>query len=88
MPRLERIKMMGFRCQRCGHAWVPHDPSKPPRTCPGCKSPFWDRQRERMQARAVKAHLDKAKPGQNNKGTAATVTADETTPANNSSEGS
>jgi predicted Zn-ribbon and HTH transcriptional regulator len=45
MAKLEPIKVMGFKCQRCGHEWVPHDPENPPRTCPKCKSPFWDRKR-------------------------------------------
>ena len=42
MPKLETITVEGFRCLRCGHAWVPNDPAKPPRVCPSCKSPYWD----------------------------------------------
>ena len=52
MAKLEPIKVMGFKCQRCGHKWIPHDPDKPPRTCPKCKSPFWDRKR-RNKVRAA-----------------------------------
>lgn len=56
MPKLEPIKVMGFRCQRCGHAWVPHDPDKPPVTCPKCKSPFWDKKRrEKSSTNAMKS---------------------------------
>jgi predicted Zn-ribbon and HTH transcriptional regulator len=45
MPNLEKVTVMGFRCQRCGHTWVPRDSAKPPRICPKCKSPYWDRPR-------------------------------------------
>ena len=45
---LERIEMMGYRCQRCGHVWVPmKSATAPPRVCPKCKSPYWDRPRVR-----------------------------------------
>jgi len=38
---------MGYRCERCGHEWVPRgDVSVEPRVCPKCKSPYWDRQRK------------------------------------------
>jgi predicted Zn-ribbon and HTH transcriptional regulator len=47
MPELETIQVQGFKCYRCGYRWVPKNPSKPPRTCPHCKSPYWDRERTR-----------------------------------------
>lgn len=37
------ITVMGFRCERCGHEWVPRDPEATPKVCPKCKSPYWDR---------------------------------------------
>jgi predicted Zn-ribbon and HTH transcriptional regulator len=49
------ITITGYRCERCGHEWVPRrsrnlPPSKatkkgvapPPRQCPRCKSAWWD----------------------------------------------
>jgi hypothetical protein len=49
-----QIKVQGYRCERCGHEWVPRmprnlapgkvkkgDPPKP-RQCPACKSAWWD----------------------------------------------
>ena len=40
------IKVMGYRCFRCKHEWLPrHDNA--PRVCPKCKSPYWDRPRKR-----------------------------------------
>lgn len=44
---LETITVQGFRCRRCGHTWVPREAAQPPRVCPKCKSPYWDRERER-----------------------------------------
>ena len=38
------ITVMGFRCDRCGHEWIPHSIDDPPRVCPNpkCHSPYWD----------------------------------------------
>jgi predicted Zn-ribbon and HTH transcriptional regulator len=39
-----KLQVMGYRCERCGHEWVPRI-NQPPRVCPKCKSPYWDRPR-------------------------------------------
>ena len=38
------ITIMGFRCDRCGHEWIPHDIDHEPRVCPNqkCHSPYWN----------------------------------------------
>ena len=53
------VRVRGFRCERCGHEWVPRRPRDPryakvkrdklpdPRICPGCKSAWWDRPKVR-----------------------------------------
>ncbi len=40
------ISVMGYRCERCGHEWVPRDSDGEPRVCPKCKSPYWNRPRK------------------------------------------
>jgi predicted Zn-ribbon and HTH transcriptional regulator len=45
MGIMARVMLAGFRCERCGHEWVPRDKSQEPRVCPKCKSPYWDRPR-------------------------------------------
>ena len=41
------ITVMGYRCERCGHEWVPRrDVDIEPRVCPKCHSPYWDRPRK------------------------------------------
>lgn len=41
------ITVMGFRCERCRHEWIPRrENDKEPRVCPKCKSPYWDRPRK------------------------------------------
>ena len=45
MPRVP-ITLMGYRCERCGHEWVPKDAEREPVACPKCKSPYWDRPRK------------------------------------------
>lgn len=37
------ITIMGYRCERCEHEWVPRDFDTEPRVCPKCKSPYWNR---------------------------------------------
>jgi hypothetical protein len=44
MPRVP-ITLMGFRCERCAHEWIPRDLGQDPAVCPKCKSPYWDRPR-------------------------------------------
>jgi hypothetical protein len=38
------ITVMGFRCDRCGHQWIPHNIGHEPRVCPNpkCHSPYWN----------------------------------------------
>lgn len=38
----------GLKCLRCGHLWIPRDPSGHPVRCPECRSYYWDRPRKRM----------------------------------------
>lgn len=52
----KKVLILGYRCERCGHEWVPRDKGQDPKVCPKCKSPYWDRPR---QSEAV----EPAKPG-------------------------
>ncbi len=40
------ITVMGFRCERCTYEWIPRDNESEPKTCPKCRSPYWDRPRK------------------------------------------
>ena len=40
------ITLMGYRCERCKHEWIPRDTKQKPRVCPKCKSPYWDIQKK------------------------------------------
>jgi DNA-directed RNA polymerase subunit RPC12/RpoP len=40
------ITVMGYRCERCNHEWIPKDAQKEPSVCPKCKSPYWNRPRK------------------------------------------
>jgi len=40
------ITVMGYRCERCGHEWVPRDFESEPRVCPKCKSAYWNKARK------------------------------------------
>ena len=53
MATLVEIKLMGFRCERCGHEWVPKDINKEPKVCPTCKSPYWNVKRKKEKLNTV-----------------------------------
>lgn len=38
----------GLRCERCNHEWIPKQVALP-HTCPHCRSPYWDRPRQRVR---------------------------------------
>jgi DNA-directed RNA polymerase subunit RPC12/RpoP len=44
------ITVMGYRCERCEHEWIPRDFEDEPRVCPKCKSPYWNRPRRSPMA--------------------------------------
>lgn len=44
MPRVP-ITVMGWRCERCSHEWIPRDEGEP-NVCPKCKSPYWNKPRK------------------------------------------
>jgi len=35
------VLIVGHRCYRCKHSWVPRNISEVPEICPSCKSPYW-----------------------------------------------
>jgi DNA-directed RNA polymerase subunit RPC12/RpoP len=40
------ITVMGYRCERCSHEWIPRNGDQEPSVCPKCKSPYWNRPRK------------------------------------------
>lgn len=50
-PRCGRA-LMSFACTRCMHLWVPRTRAAP-KTCPRCKSPYWNRVRDPTAKRAM-----------------------------------
>ena len=40
------ITVMGYRCERCEHEWIPRNLDREPRVCPRCKSPYWNSPRK------------------------------------------
>ena len=57
---MARIKLRGFRCDRCSHEWLPRESEQEPRTCPRCDSPYWDTPSQTNQSyEAFKATVEK-----------------------------
>lgn len=44
MPKVQ-LRVMGYRCLRCRHEWIPRERTREPRVCPKCKSPYWNVQK-------------------------------------------
>lgn len=42
------VLIVGHRCHRCHHAWVPRNISEIPEICPKCKSPYWKKAKTRF----------------------------------------
>jgi DNA-directed RNA polymerase subunit RPC12/RpoP len=41
------ITVMGYRCERCNHEWIPRGSEREPSVCPKCKSPYWNKPRKK-----------------------------------------
>jgi predicted Zn-ribbon and HTH transcriptional regulator len=48
-----RITVDGYRCERCGHQWIPRSPKEEPRMCPKCKSVRFDQPRKPPKGKAA-----------------------------------
>lgn len=42
---MPKLLLWGYRCERCGHDWLPREQEQEPRVCPKCKSPYWNQPR-------------------------------------------
>lgn len=41
------ITIMGYRCDQCDHEWISRgEAEQEPRTCPKCRSSYWNRPRK------------------------------------------
>jgi predicted Zn-ribbon and HTH transcriptional regulator len=52
------ITVMGYRCERCNHEWVPNG-EKEPKVCPKCHSPYWNSPRKMAPPITYEAFRDK-----------------------------
>ena len=53
------ITVMGYKCDRCTHEWVPRDTGQEPKVCPKCKSPYWNRPRKQQSMMTYEQFRDK-----------------------------
>ncbi|MGH9784068.1 MAG: hypothetical protein ACRD88_07765, partial [Terriglobia bacterium] len=56
------ITVMGYRCERCTHEWIPRESDKgDPKVCPKCKSAYWDTPKEeKMSYEAFRSKIQNA----------------------------
>jgi predicted Zn-ribbon and HTH transcriptional regulator len=43
-----KVLILGHRCYRCEHSWVPRNMEDIPEVCPKCKSPYWKKPKIRF----------------------------------------
>lgn len=43
------VLIVGHKCYRCGHKWVPRDIKEIPEICPYCKSPYWQKPKTKFK---------------------------------------
>lgn len=60
MPRVP-ITVMGYRCERCNHEWIPKDSEREPTVCPKCKSPYWNKPRKATSMLTYEDFRDRVK---------------------------
>ena len=48
-----KIEVEGFKCERCGHEWIPRNKEKPI-ICPKCKSPYWNIPKKKRNNKKLK----------------------------------
>ena len=53
------ITVMGYRCERCEHEWIPRDAAQEPKVCPKCKSPYWNQPRKHSPATTYEHFRDR-----------------------------
>ena len=46
LTNMAKIEVTYLECNRCKHKWIPRQPETP-KVCPGCNSPYWDKDRVR-----------------------------------------
>jgi len=52
MPKI-RKPVYFYVCSRCGHEWYPRG-TEQPKTCPKCRSPYWDSPRKNKKKEGKK----------------------------------
>jgi hypothetical protein len=61
------ITVMGYRCERCSHEWVPNG-EKEPRVCPKCHSPYWNTPKKTASMLTYEEFRDKIRDTLKSKG--------------------
>ena len=42
-----KVYILGNKCYRCGHTWIPRNINNKPAVCPKCKNAYWDRPKKK-----------------------------------------
>lgn len=53
------ITIMGYKCELCGHEWIPNDIEKEPKTCPKCGSLKWNSPKAESHAMSYEEFRDR-----------------------------
>ena len=53
------VSLIGHKCYRCSHEWLPQEKGFIPTVCPKCKSPYWNKPKVRFNKGANKNERNK-----------------------------
>jgi predicted Zn-ribbon and HTH transcriptional regulator len=51
---MAEIMLKGYKCERCEHTWIPRNEDDTPTVCPKCKSPYWNKPRNKITQTKIK----------------------------------
>ena len=54
--QVEPNTIQKLHCSRCGYSWFPRKPT-PPKNCPDCNSPYWNKARVRKRKTVKSSNL-------------------------------
>lgn len=47
------VLIVGNKCYRCDHSWRPNNIKRIPKVCPKCKSPYWNKPRQKSKVKKM-----------------------------------
>lgn len=60
---MRAVLIPGVKCERCAYAWVPRSMDALPRTCPSCRSAYWNTPRRKKRRKDGDERVEAGRAG-------------------------